>query len=165
MTVVADPNVFPNNIVQKIISRVPSIDSDLFVIARPLRNSDPPQSVGVVSSLWTPDTQSLEMKGAPLGQQQPTISRYITVVQAFVKNMNQEAGISEHATLSNMLRRMLYSDSTLRVQLGSLVWTDGVKSERAQRWGILNQRFVSNEISGEWLYLSNLEFWLETETD
>lgn len=165
MTVVADPNVFPNNIVQKIISRVPSIDSDLFVIARPLRNSDPPQSVGVVSSLWTPDTESLEMKGAPLGQQQPTISRYITVVQAFVKNMNQEAGISEHATLSNMLRRMLYSDSTLRVQLGSLVWTDGVKSERAQRWGILNQRFVSNEISGEWLYLSNLEFWLETETD
>lgn len=165
MTIEADPTVFPNNIVQKIKTRVQALDVDLFVIARPLRNSDMPQSVGVTSSLWTPDISSLEMKGGALGQQQPTLSRYITNIQAFVKHMDEEIGISAHATLSNMLRRMLYSDSALRVQLGSLVWTDGIKTERAQRWGIINQRFVSNEVSGEWLYLSNLEFWLETETD
>lgn len=165
MTIVADTAVFPNNIIQEIKTQVQLLDVDLFVISRPLRNSDPSQSVGVTASMWTPDSESLEMKGIPLGQQEPTLQRYITNIQAFIKNMDEEAGISEHATLSNMLRRMLYSDSTLRVQLGSLVWTDGVKTERAQRWGILNQRFVSNEISGEWLYLSNLEFWLETQTD
>lgn len=165
MTIAADPNVFPNNIVQKLKARAQALDANLYVAGRPLRNSDPTQSIGITSSMWTPDLESLEMMGLPVGNQQPTLSRYITNIQAFVKNMDEEVGISEHATLSNMLRTMLYSDSTLRVQLGSLVWTNGVKSERAQRWGILSQRFVSNEVRGEWLYLSNLEFWLETETN
>jgi hypothetical protein len=78
--------------------------------------------------------------------------------------MDEETGISEHATLSKMVRGMLYRDETLRVQLATLVWTDGLTTERAKRWGVVNQRFISNEIGGVWLYLSILEFWLETET-
>lgn len=162
--ITADPTVFPSNIVSKIKQRVQTFDADLYVTGRPLRDSDPPQAVGVVASLWSPEEDSLEIKGVPIGRQEPTLQRYRVTLQSFVKNMDEEAGISEHATLSKMIRGMLYRDETLRLQLASLVWTDGVTTERSKRWGVINQRFVSNEISGVWLFLSVLEFWLETET-
>jgi hypothetical protein len=59
---------------------------------------------------------------------------------------------------------MLYGDQPLRVGLAALSVASGSSIERAQRWGIRQQRFSSNEIQGAFLYLSTLEFWLETET-
>jgi hypothetical protein len=162
--ITADPTAFPSNIVSAIKTRAQTLDADLYVVRRPLRDSDPPQSIGVAASLWNPEDDSLEMKGVPIGRQEPTLQRYRITIQSFVKNMDEEAGISEHATLSKMVRGMLYRDETLRIQLASLVWTDGVTTERSKRWGVINQRFVSNEIRGVWLFLSVLEFWLETET-
>lgn len=162
--IAADPTVFPNNVVSASKTRVQTFDADLFVTSRPLRDSDPPQSVGVFASLWNPEEDSLEMKGLPVGRQEPTLQRYRVTIQALTKNMDEETGIFEHATLSKMVRGMLYRDEALRVQLATLVWTDGLTTERAKRWGVVNQRFISNEIGGVWLYLSILEFWLETET-
>ena len=164
MTITADPTVFPNNIISSLKPRIQAFDSDLYVTSRPLRDSDPFQSIGVFASLWGPEQDSLEIIGAPLGRQEPTLQRYRVTIQVLVKNMDEEIGISEHATLSKMVRGMLYRDETLRVQLATLVWTDGLTTERAKRWGVVSQRFISNEIGGVWLYLSILEFWLETET-
>lgn len=159
-----DDTVFPNNAVTLVKARMQLLDADLFVIGRPLRDSDLPQSIGVYPIMWQPREDSYEMRGGPVGRSEPTLQRYLIVVQAFVKNMNQEEGISTHAVLSKLVRTVLYRDEPLRVALGSLSWTNGSCIERTQRWGISQQRYVSNEIRGEWLYLSSLEFWLETET-
>jgi hypothetical protein len=36
--------------------------------------------------------------------------------------------------------------------------------ERSLRWGVTAQRFLNNEIgNNEWMFLSTVEFWLDTE--
>jgi hypothetical protein len=156
-------NVFPNNIVELVALRTELLDSDLFVVKRPLRPTDPNQSVGITAVQWQPNERSREMLGATFAVQ-PTLSRYAVTVQAFIKDMDEVRGLNVHAVLSRMLRSMLYNDNTLRVALSQLSSTLNGATERSQQWGITQQRFLSNELSGEWLYLSILEFWLETET-
>jgi hypothetical protein len=164
MVISSDELVFPNNVVKLIADRVkPAIDADLYVAKRPLRNTDPTQSVGVSASSWVPNEDSLEMRGATAGQE-PTISQYLISVQAFVKDMNEVNGLIVHAKLSKMVRTMLYRDATLAVGLRSLSVSAGLYQERVMRWGIRTQRYFSNELNADWLYLSILEFWLETET-
>ena len=161
--IVADENVFPNNVVELIAMRSQLLDEDLYVTKRPLRNTDPNQSVGVFGALWTPDDRSKEMLGQAFAVQ-PVLSRYTITVQAFVKDMDEVRGLNTHAVLSRMLRSMLYTDNPLRVALSQLSSVLGGVTERSQQWGITQQRFFANELGGEWLYLSTLEFWLETET-
>lgn len=156
--------VFPNNIVDLLAERCALLDDELFVIKRPLRNSDPNQSIGISAALWTPDDDSQEMRGGNPGPSEPTLSRYTIAVQAFVKDMDEVRGLATHSVLSKLVRNMLYRDNPLRIGLSSLsTLQDGV-TERARRWGIATQRYFSNELDGSWLYLSTLEFWLETET-
>lgn len=160
--ILADESVFPNNIVDLVATRASLLDSDLFVIKRPLRNTDPNQSVGVFASQWLPNDESKEFLGQGYATQ-PPLSMYRVAVQAFVKHMDEVEGLNTHAVLSRMIRSMLYTDQPLRVALSSLSSSLDVTTEHAQRWGITQQRFFSNELGGEWLYLSILEFWLETE--
>lgn len=156
--------VFPNNAVNLIQTRAQALDTDLFVVRRPLRESDNLQSVGVFGSQWNPDDNSFEMKGVPSGRHEPTLSHYLITVQAFVKDMDEERGLAVHSVLSKMVRSMLYRDNTLRVGLLALSVVMNGSTERAKRFGVNRQNFVSNELNGSWLYLSTLEFWLETET-
>lgn len=160
----ADEPVFPNNVVVLVQARAQLLDPDLHVYRRPLRDSDPNQSIGVFAAQWQPQQDSLEMRGGPQFVQEPTLQRYSISVQAFVKDMDEERGLFGHSVLSKMVRSMLYRDDPLRVGLSMLSVTMRGSTERARRWGITTQRFVSNELSGSWLYLSTLEFWLETET-
>lgn len=156
--------VFPANVVDLISARAAFLDADLFIARRPLRESDPVQAVGIFGSQWYPDEESYEMRGAPAGRHEPTLQNYMIGVQAFVKDMDEERGLAAHSVLSKMIRAMLYRDEPLRVGLAALSVTMSGSTERAKRWGIRSQRFVSNELQGSWLYLSTLEFWLETET-
>lgn len=155
---------FPNNCVSLFSSRFGMMDPDLYVCKRPLRSTDPPQSIGVFASVWAPDEDSYEMKGAPPGISEPTLQRYIITIQAFVKDMEEERGFSAHSILSKMIRTMLYRDEPLRVGLRLLSASMMDSVERLQRINILTQRFNSNELSGNWLYLSTLEVLVETET-
>lgn len=161
--IVADDTLFPGNIVELVALRSSLIDSDLFVVKRPLRDTDPLQSVGVFAAQWSPDNESQEMLGAQFAVQ-PTLSRYVCAVQAFVKDMDEERGLAVHTVLSRMIRSMIYTDNPLRVGLSSLSSTLNGATEKSQRWGVSTQRFFANEIDSQWLYLSTLEFWLETET-
>lgn len=158
--------VFPNNVVEILYTRITLIDSDLTVVRRPLRESDPVQSVGVFATQWLPDDDSHEMKGGTLGAygHDPSLDRYICAVQAFVKDMDEERGLAVHSVLSEKLRTMLYRDAALRVGLSTLTTNLNGVQKRTTRWGISTQRYFSNELQGSWLYLSTLEFWLETET-
>ena len=162
--IVENQNVFPNNVVELVTARTRLLDTDLWVTNRLLREPDPNNSVGVFAAQWLPEENSYEMVAAPVGRHEPTLQQYIITVQAFVKDMDEERGLATHSVLSKMIRSMLYRDDPLRVALGSLSVTTDSSIERTQRWGIRQQRYFSNELSGSWLYLSTLEFWLETET-
>ena len=157
--------VFPNNAVSLLKVRMGAIDDDLSVYRRPLRLTDHVQSIGIFSSMWTPDVQSMELRG--LGHpapSEPTVNRYGLAIQAFVKDFDEERGLASHSVLSKMVLAILYRDQPLRVGLAALQSEVLGVRERVLRWGVVAQRFLSNELGeSEWLYLSTVELYLETE--
>lgn len=163
MTIDATRVVFPNNVVNTIADYVkPQIDADLFVVKRPLRPSDGAQSVGIFASLWTPDNESFEM-GRVGGFHEPTLGNYLISIQTFIRDMDEARGLAASSVLSTLVRTMLHRNVDLNVALRSLsVVIDG-SEERTKRYSVRTQRFHSNEIDGNFLYVSTLEFWLETE--
>ena len=155
---------FPYNIVGAIADELATIDDEIFVIRRPLRESDPVQSIGVFGVQWMPDEESLEMRGGFPGPSQPTLSQYIISIQIVVKDADEVRGAATHGTLAKIVRTMLYRNEALRVALHQLSSTTAGSTERTQRFGVRTQRYLSNELQGSWLYMSTIEFWLETET-
>ena len=156
--------VFPNNVCTLMVARLRTIDSDLRVFQRPLRESDGTQVVGVFPIVWTPDDSSFEMTGQFVPTAQPTLQRYVVGVQAYVQDTNEAQGIAVHSILAKRVRSMLYRDNPLAVGLNALqVSMDGTV-ERIQRRGIQVQRFLANEIGGVFMFLSSAEYYVETET-
>lgn len=152
--------VFPNNVVNAIKDQVELIDGDLFVTRRPLRHSDPQQSVGIFASQWVPDQESFEMGSA---FHEPTLSQYLISVQTFVRDFDEERGLAVSSVLSTLVRTMLHRNADLRVALRSLSVVIEGSTEKTGRYSVRTQRFHSNEIDGNFLYVSTLEIWLETE--
>lgn len=162
--ITADEAVFPNNVVKLMADRFAKLDQDLQVFKRPLRSDDPVQSIGVFGALWTPDNESFEMKGFnAVSPQEPTLQRYSIAIQAFVKDMDEVRGLMAHSVLSKMVLAMIYRDEPLRVGLAGLATSMYGVTEKTRRWGVTTQRYLNNELNSEWLYLSTVECWLETE--
>lgn len=166
MTITNATTVFPNNIIEIVKTRTQFLDSDLVILKRPVRASDPTQTVGLTAASWLPDLSSFELVqlGGNVQSGEPTLQTYTINVTSFVKDMDEENGQAVHSVLAAMLRSMLYRDSTLRVGLSALAVTMNGHTERAKRWGVRTQRFLNNQVDTEFMYLSTLEFWLETET-
>lgn len=95
---------------------------------------------------------------------EPTMGRYILTIQAFVKDMDEERGMATHSVLSTVIRAILARDESLRVLLASLSTETLGVVESARRWGVSAQRFHNNELQSEWLFLSSVELWVDTET-
>ena len=165
---------FPNNIVvtlkeylETIAPPVPNVDPLLAdpgipVFARPLSKNDPNQCIGVSAGMWTPEEDSYEMNG-PLSHQGPTISRYIVGVQTYIKHTDEMTGLATSATLSGAVRNKIMLTSAGAHPLIGLTSTEFGYRETVKKVRILSQRFVGNEIQGQFLYLSNLEVVVETE--
>lgn len=161
----ASDSVFPNNAVKLIAVRFASLDADLFVTKRPLRPTDPIQSIGVFGQLWQPVEDSLELGGGPNPYAtQPRLETYNIGVQTYIKDTDMERGLDVSSVISEMVRTMLYHDEPLRVGLGALETTVLGVRKRTARWQIGQQRYLSNEVAGNHIYLSTLELWLATET-
>lgn len=160
----ADVPVFPNNVASLIATRFTILDDDLVIIQRPLRASDPNETVGIFPTTWGTDEDSYELKGRQLGTE-PTIGRYLVLIQGFVKDADQQRGLVRHSILAKMIRAMLYRDTTLAVQLQALSVDLLGTIEQFQRWGIRRQSYLSNDVQGQWLYLSTTEMWFETSTN
>lgn len=152
--------VFPNNIIKLLADNSQTLDADLAVFRRPLRSSDPNQAIGVFPAMWQPVEGSQEMGRVNPGE--PTMQTYSVGMQSFVKDGDEIVGLMRHSALSHMVRTMLYRTPAVRVGLPQLSYTTGGVTERVMRWGVRNQRFLSNEVTGSWLYLSTLEVWAET---
>jgi hypothetical protein len=162
----APESVFPHNVVDLVAIPLNAIDSDITCYKRPLRNSDPRQSIGIHSQLWSPDQSSLEILGADSpAPQLPTLQTYTYGIQSFVKDSDEARGLAIHSTLSTHVRGVLYMHVPLRVALGQLkVEYENGQVEALKRWGVRTARYFSGEIDSINLYLSTLEFWVETET-
>lgn len=157
--------VFPNNVVTILANRISELDADLVVLKRPLRKNDPNQCVGIIGMNWMPENDSFEMRGLPSAHRsEPTLGCYLIGIQAFVRDGDEERGLATHSVLSKMIRTMLYRNEDLRLDFAALSVSMGGSIERSQRWGVRTQRFMSNEISGAFLYLSTIEFFFDTET-
>lgn len=147
---------FPHNFADLIKQHFEDEPDFGVVVGRPLRPTDQNNMVGVFPTVWTPEDYEI-------GQFDPAVTRYMLGIQTLAKNATEEDGIIEHSRLAKKVRVMLYRDQDLRVQLGQLKTTDDTVTERLQRWGITNQRFLANEIDGQFLYLAVTDLWLETE--
>lgn len=162
--IVVDNNAaqFPWNAVILISDRLSLVDPDVQCFRRRLYNTDPVQTFGVSPASWIPVEESLEMRGADLAQE-PTIQRYGLVVQAMCKDTDEERGIAVHSKMSKIARSVVLGDIPLRDSLRAL-YADlyGVR-ERTLRWSIRSQRFLSEELKGQFTYLSTIEVQLETE--
>lgn len=153
--------VFPNNVVELLALGLQVIDSELTVLKRPLRPSDPNQCIGVFPALWQPKEDSLEI--GHRFPNEPTLSEYQIGIQGFVKDGDEVRGLTTHSILSNRIRGVLYRNADLRVALQSLYVYDGVSTERLRRWGVRTQRYMNNDIDGKFVYVSTLDYWIETE--
>ena len=164
MAIDPDANpVFPNNVVAALGPVIEAIDSDCLALYRPLRPSDPNYSVGVYGTLWTPDDESMEI-GHPLNPMETTLQRYQIGIQTLVKDGDPMRGLTISSILTNRVRAVVYRNQPIRVALTSLyvVDSDGHR-ESLKRWGIRTQRFMSNEIEGQFITISVLDLWIETE--
>jgi hypothetical protein len=150
---------FPNNIVMVLgeeFRKIPPLDT-YPVLLRPLRPSDPSLAVAVAASLWEPEANEI-------GQPDPAVSRYVFALQCMVKHGDEVQGLAAHAALSKKVRDQFYRNPALRARLSVLRKVDGGVTERVQRFWIQRQQFISQELEREFLYVSALELWVETET-
>jgi hypothetical protein len=157
-----DDSIFPNNVVELCAIAFQVIDTDLQIFKRPLRPTDPVQAIGVFSSLWEPEEDSFEMGHQTPGE--PTLSRYQIGAQGLVKDSDEVRGLATHSVLSKRMRGVLYGYQPLRVALAQLSVTLDGSTERLTRWGIRTQRYMNNDVEGSFVYLSTLDYWIETET-
>jgi hypothetical protein len=158
---------FPNNVIALLAARVPDFcdpspapgTQQLKVFKRPLRTTDPTQTVGLFPAMKRPDNTSFEITSL-----EPTLKRYSVIMQTVVQDTDEAACISVHSILSNRLWRMFYRDSPLNIGLTALGVDANNSRERLQRRGIELQRYLSNEIQGTYIQTSWIECWFETET-
>lgn len=152
------PPEFPANIAWVLSCGLERMSPVNLVVRRPLRLTDPHQTAGVVTMDWNSE-------GYEIGGAEPTISTYTFRLQYLVKMMGDEQGaMLLHAKGSKTIRAMLYRDSELAVQLRSLTETQGGRTERLKKYDVRAQRFVSNELQGQFIYLSSLDVVVEVET-
>lgn len=153
---------FPNNVVSALAYVLPGLDPDLTVLTRPLRPTDPKQSIGVYGTLWQPDNDSLEIGHEAPGE--PTLQSYQIGIQTLVKDGDSERGLAASSVLSRDVRLVLYRNEPLRVALRSLYVEVDTARESMRRWGIRSQRYMSNDIEGTFVFMSVIDMWIETET-
>lgn len=157
--------VFPSNVVLLIQERLSQLDADIMVMRRPLEPTDPVQCMAVYGTLWSPTQNSLELLGnEPARATMPTLQQYSVTIQALVQDMDTERGLATHSYMSKLVRGVLYHDMPLRVGLGLLSSQMFGVTETFKRREVVSQRFMSNEISGNWMFLSVLDLRIETET-
>ena len=152
---------FPDNVIRVIVPYMAGLDHDLTVVRRPLRPSDPDHAIGLFPVLWAPQDDSYEMGHS--SPHEPTLQNYQIGVQGLVKHGDEPTGLTIHSILAMMIRRVLYKDQNLRNDISSLVVADGGLVERSRRMTCRLQRYMNNEVEGQFVFVSTCEVIVETE--
>lgn len=154
--IIPAPVAFPANIVQALketIGASPAID---VCVGRPLRTIDVNASLGIYAVDWT-------AKNYILGQDETNDSEYHIRIQVLIKHAQEDEGLVQHSMLSKYVRAMVVRDATTRQRLAALSETSMGITERFQKAQVRTQRFLSNEIQGEFLFLSTMDLIVTVE--
>jgi hypothetical protein len=152
------PTYIPEHIVNCFEEVFSGRMSDHHFAARQLRPTDPPLSLGVVVMSWEHLPTS-----AQIGQVEPGMGRYSVRVQNMVKHLNEESGREIHNAQCALVRAVLYRSEELRLRLVGVDEEIEGSAERVKRLSVRRQDFLSNQISGSFLYLCASEVHIETE--
>lgn len=165
-TVVAG-EAFPGNVVKVLAEeypRIPDVERVGGVVARPLNRLDSNFMIGVVALHWEPGGTERSGQSQLLGQNESTLNTYNFMVQGLVKTMDEEVGIASSSLFAKIIRTMLYRDPRVRLRLSQLSEVSLGFHERFSKLVVRSQRYASNEVEGNWLYLSVTDFAVVTET-
>lgn len=152
------PTYIPQHIVQSFRDTFKERMPDHHFAERQLRPTDPQLALGVVVMSWEHLAAS-----AQIGQVEPGMGRYTVRVQSMVKHMNEEQGRTIHNVQCALVRAVLYRSEELRLRLIGVDEEIEGSAERVKRMGVRRQDFLSNQISGSFLYLCASEVYVETE--
>lgn len=152
-------NGFPMNVVDELVDAMEKrMGGDFVVVPRPLRFMDSARSIGVFVADWTPTAGSQQ-----IGQQEPALNRYQYRVQNMVKAGDEVTGKAWFSLDSKSVRAVLYRDGDLRVRLAGLTEELLGTRETAKQWGVARQRFLNTELQGQFVFVAQTDFWLESE--
>lgn len=154
---------FPMATVEIVHERFAELMRDRVILDRRLRPSDPARSIGIFPVDWSPVRNSMEI-GGPNRPPEPTLQTYQYRIQSLVKHTDEIEGRALYALDAKFVLAILYRDQDLRVRLTTVQETLLGSVERVQRFGVNSQRYLNNELSGQFIYLATTEFWVETET-
>lgn len=129
----------------------------VLVFKRELDGSDPAPSIGIFFHSWQP------VEGPQIGQAEPAIGRYRFSVQTFIKSSEREPGERMNSDFVKQVRKTIYRDKALRDALVAVRESDDETIERPLRWGIDQTFYTDSAITGGFVYLSQTEFYFETE--
>lgn len=154
------PSTFPESVVFDLRSYMEDyLEGASNVLMRPVRSTDPSGSTSVTAEDWEPAPSAYET-----GRYEPLLNRYNLTIMAFVKHIREDEGLQLSGILARNIRRMLAGDKVLRAKLVANVEDYGTGVERVQRLHLVSQKFHSNEVKGNHLFLSIATMMIETES-
>lgn len=155
----SDLNIYPMNVVDEVaVSLDQYLDDVVEVLKRPLRPMDPYRCVGIF-----PTTNEVVQNSLELGGDEPTLQRYNYRVQYLCRHADEVVGRRQYAVDTKIVKTILYRDQALRVRLAALNDESLGFQERFKQFIIGTQRYLNNEINGQFMYLSVTEFTVVTE--
>lgn len=160
-----DDNVsdaFPNNICEIFHMSFDLLALDLNIVDRMPDDRDSNYTVGIVPVSRAPKAETAEIRG-PLSFVGMTVSEYLIVIYAFVKDVNRARGAAAHAVLSEIVEHTLETDLAVRQSLGLLESNVLGTRKRFQRHYIRQSRYLANEIDGANLFMTATEVIAEVE--
>lgn len=133
-------------------------------LERPIRPTDPWRTISVFAADHTANEESVEILGQS-APPEPTIHRYQYRIQNLIRHTKEDVGKRLSSIDGKVVWTVLYRDPELRLALAAVVDTDVFSvTERFKRLGVRQQRYLNNEVRGEWLWVTQTEFWIETAT-
>ena len=155
--ITGDEAVFPNNAVEVIkrfaIEQLPISNA----FARPLRSTDPDQAFFVFPDVWRPNEDSYEIGNDGF----PTLERYTIAMQTLIGDTDEGRGGARHAVLAELVRTMIYSNKSLRVELRGLKTSLAGMNKSVQRIVVNSQKYYANSGRGQFHFASQMELMLE----
>lgn len=164
--------VFPGNVIEVIQVGLPMIYSGMIVLPRRLRVAETAgQLVGIYPMTQVADDTSTEMNNKRLiggdpnsKSSQPTLRTYVIGVQCMVKDSDETSGAFTLMALTNAVIGSLYNNALISVGLNTLSISDGTRIETIQKRGINRVRYLDGTIGQSFVYLSTIEYYVQTET-
>lgn len=150
---------FPMNVVAELKTAFEEHMPDHTVLERAIRPVDPNRVIGLFAVDVVPQQPT-----AQIGQREPAVNAYNYRIQNFVKHSDEILGKAWFSFDAKTIRAVLYRDHSLALRLAALTEEILGTREVAKRWGVSRQRFLSNEIQGQFVYLAQTDFWLESES-